>query len=144
MADFIIFLRYKKQAFSTCNIHLIQCHFRKFDSTPRSIDQFLLIFSRHFSEETLESAGRSLHHLVTFFVIYMGYVNFILWYHQRNTMLEVMLVTNTTCKINVHCSPTIPAWNALPHTSVYMLSLLMCFTQVFVIIYFFNDLFIIS
>ncbi|KAJ7373174.1 Ubiquitin conjugation factor E4 A [Desmophyllum pertusum] len=31
-----------------------------------------IIFLRHFSEETLESAGRSLHHLVTFFVIYMG------------------------------------------------------------------------
>lgn len=34
----------------------------------------LSLFPRHFSEETLESAGRSLHHLVTFFVIYMGYV----------------------------------------------------------------------
>lgn len=31
-----------------------------------------IIFLRHFSEDTLESAGRSLHHLVTFFVIYMG------------------------------------------------------------------------
>lgn len=31
-----------------------------------------IIFLRHFSEETLESAGKSLHHLVTFFVIYMG------------------------------------------------------------------------
>lgn len=31
-----------------------------------------IIFLRHFSEETLESAGRSLHQLVTFFVIYMG------------------------------------------------------------------------
>ncbi|KAL9957844.1 hypothetical protein ACROYT_G034792 [Oculina patagonica] len=31
-----------------------------------------IIFLRHFSEETLESAGSSLHHLVTFFVIYMG------------------------------------------------------------------------
>lgn len=31
-----------------------------------------IIFLRRFSEETLESAGRSLHQLVTFFVIYMG------------------------------------------------------------------------
>lgn len=31
-----------------------------------------IIFLRHFSEDTLENAGRSLHHLVTFFVIYMG------------------------------------------------------------------------
>jgi len=32
------------------------------------------LFPRHFSEETLESAGSSLDHLVTFFIIYMGYV----------------------------------------------------------------------
>ncbi|XP_020626137.1 ubiquitin conjugation factor E4 A-like [Orbicella faveolata] len=31
-----------------------------------------IIFLRHFSEETLERAGSSLDHLVTFFIIYMG------------------------------------------------------------------------
>ncbi|EDO44825.1 predicted protein [Nematostella vectensis] len=80
------------------------------DQTPAAllfVPEFILdnmadfiIFLRHFSEETLETAGKGLHHLLTFFVIYMGSPERV-----KNPHLRAKLAEALECLVPVQREP---------------------------------------
>ena len=70
-------------------------------TVPSQHHHFNNVFYRHFSEETLESAGHSLHHLVTFFVIYMGCVCTIFFFLQLHSFNSSILTVNSLLGLSV-------------------------------------------